>query len=119
MLSRNAAQCADFLEGGEEGIVPVPAGLLLRQTQKSLVNIQDCLHEMRLGHAGATVNVELRLEKDGVEPHCSTKSASMLARNCSGVSAKSGCDRNRRNPAPVEAAAGAGASPFGSRSVKP
>ena len=90
--SGKPAESADFLQGGEEGIVcldgigrvigcvgkgfrsmenspqsildecaqrlPIPAGLSLRQLQESLINIQDRLHDVKLGRAGVAVNAE-------------------------------------------------------------
>ena len=61
------------MENGPQSILderaqrlPVPAGLSLRQVQKSLINIQDRLHDVKLGRAGVAVNVELHTEKGGV-----------------------------------------------------
>ncbi len=58
-----------------------------------------------------------RADRDGIEAHCSKKSACMLARNCSGVSAKSGVERNRRRPASAGTFAVAGVSLPDSRTV--
>jgi hypothetical protein len=40
--------------------------LSLRQVQKSLINIQDRSHDVKLWRAGVAVNVELHTEKGGV-----------------------------------------------------
>lgn len=51
------------LEHGPQSILderaqglPVPAGLLFRQVQKSLINVQTRLHHMELRRAGVVVN---------------------------------------------------------------
>ncbi len=49
--------------------------------------------------------------------HGSKNSVSKLARDCSGVSAKSGVAKKRRSPAPVGSVAAAGVSPLSSRTV--
>lgn len=46
------------------------------------------------------VNEDPPASRDGVHAHCSKKSASMLARNGSGVSANSGMSKKRLSPAP-------------------
>jgi len=63
------------------------------------------------------VNEQPNASRDVVQGHRSKTSTSMLLRNCSRVSGKSGADRNRRKPAAVEVVADGGASPLGSRIV--
>ncbi len=60
------------MENGPQSILderaqrlPVPAGLSLRQVQQTLINIQDRLHDVKLGRAGVAVNVELPTEGGG------------------------------------------------------
>ena len=75
------------MENGPQSILderaqrlPVPAGLSLRQVQKSLINIQDRLHDVKLGCAGVAVNVELHTEGGGVHFIPTTRLASGVSR---------------------------------------